>query len=140
MQHVPAPVPAGRIVGIATERRRRTLALVDVLVGHTCARYRHELAGWRVEAVLVTSTRRLHGGDLVALRAAPRDGLQLGDLLPVDEQVLAELGARIVASVDDVAQVVADVACAAPAVTERVATSAPEPVHAWWWADEPRSA
>lgn len=141
MKHVPAPVPASRIVGIATERRRRSLALVDVLVGHAAALHRDELTGWRLEAVLVTSTNRLHGDDVVALRAAPTGTLDTTDLIPIDEQLLADLGARIVAVVDDVARVVADVACPAPPVVPAAeAQGAADVSFPSWWADEPRSA
>lgn len=140
MQHVPAPVPASRIIGVATERRRRSLALADVIVGHTAARHANELAGWRLEAVLVTSTRRVHGDDTIALRAAPVGSLTTHDLLPVDEALLADIGARIVQVVEDVARVVTDVACPAPSVVPGAARPVDELRFPSWWSEEPRSA
>ena len=138
MQHDPTPVPSSRIIGVATERRRQSLALVDVLVHHTWAKHRDELAGWRLEAVLVTSTSRLHGADVIALRAAPEAGIPLADLIPVDPALLADLAERIVKTIDDVVRVIPDVSTAAPAVCEHAAPALIS--QPWWWADEPRSA
>jgi GMP synthase PP-ATPase subunit len=112
----PAPLPASRILGVATEDRRRLLACVDVVVGYVAARHRLSLAGWRIEAALVESRFSLRGGETVALRAMPLDARSPADLPPVPTGVLREIASRITDSINGIANVVPDIASPAPDV------------------------
>ncbi len=113
---MPKPLPATRILGIATEERRRLLACIDVVVGYVAARHRTSLAGWRIEAALVEARTGFRGGETVALRAAPLDGRPVADMPPVPVGVLREIGSRIVDSLEGIANVVPDIASTAPDV------------------------
>lgn len=112
----PSPLPQSRILGQQTERRRRMLACIDVVVGYVTARHRHALAGWRIEAALVEGRDGFRGGETVALRAFPVDGRSPSDLPPVPSGVLREIGSRIAGSIQGIANVVPDVASPAPDV------------------------
>lgn len=113
---LPTPLPAGRILGVATEDRRRMLACIDVVVGYVSARHRFALAGWRIEAALVESRPEFRGGETVALRAHPLDGRSPADLPPVPVGVLREIGSRCCDALDGIASVVPDIACTPPDV------------------------
>lgn len=112
----PIPLPAARILGAVTEDRRALLACIDVVVGYVTARHRIALAGWRLEAALVEARTSFLGGETVALRATPLDGRSPADLAPVPNGVLREIGSRITAGLEGIANVVPDIACLAPDV------------------------
>jgi GMP synthase PP-ATPase subunit len=129
----PTHLPASRICGDVTDERRRLLALVDVVVGYVAARHRVALAGWDVEAALVEARPGFRGGETVALRATAAAGRQLMDIPPIPVGALREMGSRMVAALDGIANVVPDVASCAPDVVG-VATDAP----AFTWDGERR--
>lgn len=112
----PIPLPTARILGEATQERRRLLACIDVVVGYVAARHRTSLAGWRLEAALVESRPGFRGGETVALRATPAEGRSPADLAPVPVGVLREVGSRVVDGLPGIANVVPDVAATAPDV------------------------
>ena len=112
----PAPLPASRILGPATEERRRMLACVDVVVGYVAARHRATLAGWRLEAALVEARPDFRGGETVAIRATPLDARSPSDLPPVPLGVLREIASRATDAMPWIANVVPDVASPAPDV------------------------
>lgn len=112
----PAPVPGSRILGHESAERRQLLACIDVVVGYVAARHRFALAGWRIEAALVETRPEFRGGETVALRAVPVDARHPADLPPVPVGVLREIGSRITDSLQGIANVVPDIASAAPDV------------------------
>lgn len=112
----PTQLPSARILGDATQERRRMLACIDVVVGYVAARHRTALAGWRLEAALVECRPGFRGGETVALRATPLDARSPADLPPMPVGVLREVGSRIVDSLPGIANVVPDIAAVAPDV------------------------
>ncbi|MCW2923419.1 MAG: hypothetical protein JWM98_823 [Thermoleophilia bacterium] len=112
----PAPLPATRILGVVTPRRRHLLACVDVAVGYVSARHRTALVGWTIEAALVEARPGFRGGETVALRATPVGGRSPQDLPPVPLGVLREIGSRVTESTTGIANVVPDVASPMPDV------------------------
>ena len=112
----PPQLPSARILGPVTPARRQLLSCIDVVVGYVVARYRFELAGWRLEAALVDSRSDFRGGETVALRAMPMDGASPADLPPIANGILREIGSRVTAGLEGIANVVPDVACVAPDV------------------------
>ncbi|MCW2956568.1 MAG: hypothetical protein JWO69_1437 [Thermoleophilia bacterium] len=113
---VPTPLPTSRILGPDTPQRRELLACIDVVVGYVVARHRFALAGWRIEAALVDSRADFRGGETVALRATPQGECSPADLPPVPNGVLREIGSRVAAGLEGIANVVPDIASVAPDV------------------------
>lgn len=114
--HEPTPLPTSRILGPVTPQRRMLLAHVDVVVGYVCARHRSRLRGWSLEAALVEQRAEFRGGDTVVIRATPAYGDPVELLAPVPFGVLREIASRITDSLDGIANVVPDIASAAPDV------------------------
>lgn len=110
------PVLSSRILGPSSPARRELLACIDVVVGYVSARHRFALVGWRIEAALVDARSDFRGGETVALRVTPEHDCLLGDLARVPNGVLREIGSRITAGLEGVANVVPDIACLAPDV------------------------
>lgn len=118
----PIPLPDARILGDATQERRRLLSCIDVVVGYVAAQHRIALAGWRLEAALVESRSEFRGGETVALRAMPLDARSPHDLPPVPVGVLREIASRVADSLPGIANVVPDVASVAPDLDRTFAT------------------
>jgi hypothetical protein len=114
--HEPTQLPSSRILGPVTPDRRRLLALIDVVVGYVSARHRSTLRGWSLQAALVEQRDGFRGGDTVVIRATPAYGDPVELLAPVPFGVLREIASRITDSLDGIANVVPDIACAAPDV------------------------
>lgn len=131
----PIPLPTARILGVVTPERRRMLACIDVVVGYVAARHRIALAGWRLEAAMVEDRPDFRGGETIALRAMPLDGRSPADLPPVPVGVLREIGSRVTDSIMGIANVVPDVASAAPDVDGMFAVIDGEP-----WLDDAATA
>ncbi|MCW2950072.1 MAG: hypothetical protein JWN41_1085 [Thermoleophilia bacterium] len=112
----PPTLPPTRMLGNVTPERRRTLALIDVIVNYVAACHRESLRGWEVHAALVEGRSDFRGGETVALRAQPDRYATLANVPPFPDAVLVDAAARITASCVGIAQVVADIASTAPDV------------------------